>query len=315
MPEAFLKVPGGQGTWFHLKLTSPVAAPRGLVLLVHGMQEHSGRYGELAAFLAELGWVAATYDLRGHGEHRARDGVGGLGGGGWRGLLEDLAAAASALRSRHPGLPLILLGHSFGSFLAQAYAQRHGDGLAGLVLSGSSGFQPALGAGRLLARFWAGLRGGQRPAGLLQYLAVGHFDGPPWVSPSKGWVTSDPQRRKAYLEDPLCGGTFPNLFFVELLELLTRIWEGAGERGLPQGLPVLMLAGGRDPVGHFGKGPRALARRYEARDLPVTLRLYPEARHEVFNEVNRAQVLADLAAWLEELLGDSRGKQAPEKGP
>jgi alpha-beta hydrolase superfamily lysophospholipase len=217
-------------------------------------------------------------------------------------LLEDLETLALALGARYPGLPLVLFGHSFGSFLAQAFAQRRGELLAGLVLSGTSGFQPGLAAGLALARSWTALRGPGRYAGLLQYLAVGHFDGPPWAKPTKAWITSDPVRRQAYLDDPACGGHFPNAFFVHLLSLLAQIWNPANERRLPRGLPVLMISGKQDPVGHFGKGPKALARRYASLDLPVTLHLYPEARHECLQELNREQVLADLDRWLDEAL-------------
>ena len=302
MPMFELEAVATDGRPLGVKLELPEGQPRAVVLLVHGMQEHSGRYGELGLHLAARQLVLATFDLRGHGERALQDGPGELGPRGCEQLLEDLETIALALQGRYPGLPLVLFGHSFGSFLAQGFAQRRGDLLAGLVLSGSGGFQRGLASGLLLARAWTALRGPKRPAGLLQYLAVGHFDGPPWATPTRAWITSDPVRRQAYLDDPACGGLFPNGFFVQLLTLLTQIWNPANERRLPRGLPVLMFSGKRDPVGFFGRGPKALARRYASLDLPVTLHLYPDARHECLNERNREQVLADLDRWFDEVL-------------
>jgi len=274
---------------------------RAIVQVSHGMQEHGARYEPVAAALCAKGFAVYAGDHRGHGKTAADGRLGHLGPGGYMAVLADLHEVSEQVRARHPGAPLFLAGHSWGSFLAQAYIQRWGGELAGCVLSGTNGANPLAGVGELLARAVVGVRGGDRTAKLLETLSVGSFNKPfePGAT-GKEWLSRDVAEVRKYVDDPLCGQPFPNSFFLEMLKLLNATWKPAAEGRIPRTLPVAMIAGAQDPVGMQGKGVRVLESRYRALGLKdVTCRLYEGARHEVFNETNRDEVLSDLAAWLE----------------
>lgn len=279
----------------------PDGPVRAAVQVAHGMQEHAARYDETARALAGAGFAVYADDHRGHGGSiRGPGDLGRLGPAGWKGVLCDLHGLSDAIRASHPGLPLFLLGHSWGSFLAQAYAQQWGGELKGLVLSGSNGSDPLVGPGVLLARLVVKLSGAEAQAKLLDTLSVGGLNKAfePGAT-GKEWLSRDTEEVRRYVEDPLCGFPCPNSFFLELVRLLRSTWKRSAERRLPKGLPVLMITGTADPVSRGGKGVRALAARYRRLGLEdVTEKYYDGARHEVLHETIRADVVSDLLGWL-----------------
>jgi len=288
-------------------------APQGnevaaVVQISHGMQEHCGRYASTAEAMVGAGYAVLANDHRGHGRTmRGPEDLGRLGPGGWRSLIETLRRLTGIARERHPDRPLFLLGHSFGSFLAQAYAQRWGGELAGLVLSGTNGRNTLLRVGLAAARLIARTQGPDRAASTLRELTIGGYNKPYDRDPGatgKEWLSRDPDVVRGYVDDPLCGGSPPNSFFVELLELLDHTWRPGNERRIPRDLPVYMFSGTEDPVGGSTRGVEALAQRYRKHGLAdVTVRFYQGGRHEMLNETNRGEVVADLLAWL----GEHRG--------
>lgn len=261
-----------------------VGAPRAVVQLAHGVGEHAGRYGELIAALNAAGYVVYADDHRGHGRTgmRQHDGdaakLGELGPGGLRATVAALWQFTELIRAENPDLPLVLLGHSWGSFMSQKLVNAHPDAFDALVLSGSSLLWP-----------------GSLNAGDLNQ---------PWKVPGAmgtEWLSSDLSVGRAFLEDPLTTTrTVPQLFGpLDVLRLLGKPRKGlAAERGAD--LPVLLMVGRDDTVG----GPRSvhrLADAYRTRSGfdDVTTLVYPGARHEIFNESMRADVFADLLAWLD----------------
>ena len=146
----------------------------GVVQIVHGMQEHGARYAELAGALVECGYAVYAMDLRGHGLTLGSNGQPGvLGPGGWRQLIEDQTLLADRIDADHDFAPLFLLGHSFGSFLAQAFVQLHGGRLAGAILSGTNGRNLLVGLGVMLARRTVRKEGADTLATTLERLSIG----------------------------------------------------------------------------------------------------------------------------------------------
>ncbi|MFT4051130.1 MAG: alpha/beta fold hydrolase [Microbacterium sp.] len=254
--------------------------PRGIVQLLHGVGEHAGRYGALIARLNAAGYTVYADDHRGHGRtgmaQHAGDAskLGRLGPGGLRAARAAVWQLTQLIRDEHPGLPLVILGHSWGSFLTQMLVDEHPDAYDAIVLSGSSLRWPgALNSGDLNKR---------------------------WKAPDAlgtEWLSSDTSVGQAFLDDPLTTTTpLPALFGpLDTLRIL-----GKPRKNLPAGLPVLLMVGRDDPVG----GPRSvhrLADAYRTRSglSDVTTLVYPDARHEIFNEVCSAEVFADLVAWLD----------------
>ncbi len=253
--------------------------PRGVVQLLHGVGEHAGRYGALIEALTADGFAVYADDHRGHGrtgmrQHGDAARLGRLGAGGHRAAVDAVWQLTRLVRDENPDLPLVLLGHSWGSFLAQILVNRHPDAYDAVVLSGSALRWPgSLNAGDLNAPFKARDAMGTE------------------------WLSSDLSVGRAFLDDPLTTDT-PLLRLFGPLEA-ARIY-GRPRRGLGRDIPILLMVGRDDTVG----GPRSVHRLADAyRDRSglkdVTTLIYPDVRHEIFNDVSQAEVRADLLAWLD----------------
>ena len=241
-------------------------------LLARFRAEHARRYDRVAHALLGAGFAVYADDHRASGRTGAEGpGLGDLGPRGMEGALEALHAVTAFAAAEEPGVPVILLGHSWGSMLAQREVDRWGGELAGLVLSGSTLMVP-------------------------QYLEVLNGDPNAPFQPAQtpyDWLSRDPAEVQKYIDDPWCG--FEVAFEVpRLLDL-----AGSPQPALPAGFPVLVLNGSQDAVGGFSGGGAALAEAYRGLGLgDVTHLGYDGGRHELFNETNRDQVLADLLGWL-----------------
>ena len=257
----------------------PVAQPKAIVQIAHGIGEHARRYAPLAADLNAHGYGVVADDHRGHGQTGIdqwagdRSRLGRLGVGGLRATTEAVRRFSELTRTAHPGVPLVLLGHSWGSLLAQIIVNGHAADYDGVVLSGTAYRMPGwMDAGDLNRKH-------AQPGGS-----------------GAEWLSRDPAVAIAWLADEL---TFP----AETAKLLglrdgLRLY-GRPAKALPQ-VPVLVQVGDDDTLGGSRSG-RRLARAYRERSglTDVTVRTYAEARHEVFNETNRAEVIADLVGWLD----------------
>ncbi|MGY1690861.1 alpha/beta fold hydrolase [Geodermatophilus sp. SYSU D01105] len=280
----------------------PEGAVRGTVQVVHGASEHSGRYGRLAGALTARGLAVYALDLRGHGGTAESTGPGRFGAGGADALLADVRALSAVAAGEHPGVPRVLLGHSMGSIVALAAAEEDGGDLAGLALSGPVGVAPHLAESVTALEASTAAGAGDQPLD-----ALGAFNQP--FEPARtpfDWLSRDPAEVDAYLADPLCGNRMPLTtgYAAGVFGLAVRSATAEAVARLPEGLPVLLLAGQRDPVGGVEAAQvTALADLLRARGLPVELHVYPDARHEVFNETNRDEVTGDLLAWLAGRIG------------
>ncbi|MBN8204361.1 alpha/beta fold hydrolase [Microbacterium esteraromaticum] len=253
--------------------------PRGVVQLLHGVGEHAGRYGAVIDALTAAGFHVYADDHRGHGrtgirQHGGPAKLGRLGPGGLRAAVAACWQLTGIIRTHHPELPLVLIGHSWGSFLSQMLVNQHPEAYDAVVLTGSALRTPGdLNAAPLNAR-WAG----PDAHGL-------------------EWLSRDPAVWEAFRDDPLTTET-PLLKLFGPIEAL-RLY-GRPARDLGRDIPVLLMVGGDDPVG----GPRSvhkLADAYRTRSglTDVTTLVYPDARHEIFHELQAESVRADLLAWLD----------------
>jgi len=276
----------------------PDGAVRATVQLVHGASEHSGRYRRLASALTARGYGVWAMDLRGHGRTAESTGIGRFGGLGVDTVLDDVDALHLVIAEQHPGVPRVLLGHSMGSIIALASAERNGSDLAGLVLSGPIGVAPHL-ADTVTALEEAVAAGAADHA----LDALGAFNEK--FEPARtryDWLSRDAAEVDAYVADPLSGDEMPLTvaYASGVFALAVRAATPEAVATLPDGLPVLLLSGQLDPVGgDDAVQVTALAQLFTERGLPVEQHVYPDARHEVFNEINRDEVGGDLMTWLD----------------
>ena len=287
----------------------PDGKPKAIVLLAHGMAEHSGRYARLGQALCEAGFALFAHDQRGHGKTAERDTLGYFSDtDGWCAVVSDLASLSRHISQAHPGMPIFLLGHSMGSYIAQAYLMHHSASLQGAILSASN-FQPVAlyRAASLIARFERLRQGAKGRSALIEWLSFGSFNKA--FKPNRtryDWLSRDPAQVDAYASDPLCGFRCTNQLWIDLLGGLQQISKASNLAQIDPGLPLLIMGGECDPVSE-GKRLIDLANALRsAGNRQLQLNLYPQARHELFNETNRDEVMADVIAWLNQALSRTR---------
>jgi len=288
----------------------PAGEPRAVVQLLHGGSEHAARYARLAEVLTAAGYAVYADDHRGHGRTAGdleRFGI--AGNDAWERLLEDQKELTDHLRRIHTDRPIVLVGHSMGSFLGQGYIQRWGDSLRGAVLTGTAG-SPSARAEEFHERVVAAIEREGRDAPSTDFAMLCLDFNDPFIdtAPASGptgfeWLSRDTDEVQRYVDDPWCGLPLSNGFVVDMMYGLAATWTPKNEDRVPRQLPVLIMAGDQDPVGLTGKSVRALTARYRELGVPVTEILYRDARHEIFNETNRDEVHRDLVAWLEDVTG------------
>jgi alpha-beta hydrolase superfamily lysophospholipase len=278
-----------EGVTIHYYVWRPTT-PRAVVHLVHGLGEYATRYEQFAQDLAAAGYAVYAGDLRGHGQTGMQqyDGdasrLGRLGPGGVRATIAGVVQLSGIARAAHPELRLVLLGHSLGSIFAQIILNRPGgDGAAAYdaaVLSGTP-FRTLLhmNSGALNKRF--------------RHLG----------STGAEWLSRDPAVAPAFVADPLTFDAQAAKLFglIDGMRLLGR------PKKLAKDIPLLIQIGSEDPLG----GPKSvelLAAAYRTRGglSDVTVDIYPGARHEVYNETNRDEVIRDLVTWLGQHLAGAR---------
>ena len=289
---------------------------RGIVHIVHGMAEHAGRYERLAKKLNAEGYEVWAADQRGHGrtaDKSANDpGKGGLLGhcndtDGFARVTADIDQINRQIRKDNPLIPLFLLGHSWGSFIAQNYIESClGTGgesvkLAGCILSGTrgpAGIQAA--AGFPVMSFLAFIIGCRKGSRLARAMADGPYNKP--FKPNRtsaDWLSRDNAEVDAFVADPLCGNLCSVGFYRDLAGGLKKIHQNEAFGRIPAELPVYVFSGSADPVGDMGLSVTELVNIYRKigiKDLEFVL--YPDARHETLNETNREEVTANLLSWL-----------------
>ncbi len=282
----------------------PSAPPKAVLMISHGMAEHSRRYEELAGVLVRDGWAVYAHDHRGHGGTARHPGRAGRFPAldGWNVVVDDLHRIRVLIAGRHRDLPVFLLGHSMGSLVARDFAIRWSGEIDGLVVSGTLA---PLGAARrpseALATLVAFLGGPDRPSVLLDRMSIGSYArSVPGARTDSDWLSRDADEVDAYLADPWCGFTCSAGFYRDVLTGQGRV-EDPGLVGLVRAeLPVLVTSGEQDPVGHGPVGAQKTAAQYRRCGVEdVTLRTWPGARHEIFHETNRAQTMAFVCDWLD----------------
>ena len=282
------------------------ASPRAMVQISHGMCEYFLRYEGFAEYLAEQGILVFGHDHLGHGHSavRAEDLGFTVSGGGADCLCRDVLALARHMKERFPTLPLFLFGHSMGSFIARAVLEEDASPYHAAILCGTGGPDTPAGAGKLLASLLMALRGERHRSHMLKGIAFAGYN----KKFEKGcdrnaWLTRDASVVKAYNADPFCTYVFTLRAYHDLFTLVERVSRRAWAQRIPRDLPLLLISGEMDPVGSWGKGVRLVdtaLREAGVRDL--TLRLYPEMRHEILNEISREDVWKEILEWIGEKL-------------
>ena len=295
------------GHKIHTQLWQPHGVPIAIVQVVHGLGEHADRYARFAAAAVERGYAVCAHDHRGHGRHAEHPGYFAV-SKGWDRVVNDVDVVNEFVRQTLPGIPVVLLGHSMGSYIAQNFAMYHSARLAGMILSASTWpsklkLLPAF----IIAHIEAWRVGTSANSRLLHKLGFSDFNKP--FSPARtdlDWLTRDEDEVDKYIADPLCGGPYTCGLWRDLFGGLLRIYSDNSLRRISSELPILITGGELDAVGG-DKGMGRLATRYaQTLHSRLKVRIYPEGRHEMLNEINRDEVTRDWLDWIDATTGTSR---------
>lgn len=285
----------------------PLENPKAVIHIVHGMSEHSGCYQDIAELLNAKHYAVIAHDHRCHGRSVNTEKLGDISDTQhWRGIHSDMIEMNEIIRQHYPDLPLVVLAHSMGSFIAQKFAQTHGDKLDMLALEGSS-YEPPwfTWIASKLAAVLSKYQGENARSALLHKMTFGGFNDA--FSPTQtefDWISRNVDFVNSYANDPLCGFQVSNAYWRDSLSLLTQIYSRDALSKVPKALPLYIFSGDRDPVGHNGSGVKKLVDNYHnhAGSQDLSLKLYPGARHDLLHESNAAEIIADLLAWIDSRL-------------
>ncbi len=278
-------------------------SPRAIVHIMHGMSEHALCYEDTALALTEAGYGVAAHDHRCHGHACAQEKLGQASErDSFARICDDVLLVNTQLRHQYPGLPIYLLGHSMGSFIAQIFAQQHPGLIHALLLEGS-GYNPVwfLRLAAFIARVEVYRQGADAQSRLLHRMSFGdfnrHFRSP---RTDYDWLSRDQAFVDRYMADPLCGRQVSNLFWAQMLRALIPMSRPEQMRHIDSSLPIYLFSGDCDPVGHMGRSVGKLQHKLKRAHIrQVDLRLYPQARHDLLHETCRDEVIRDLLDWLQ----------------
>ncbi len=281
----------------------PDGAPKGLFHVVHGMTEHIGRYEDLMTEMAGDGYVCFGYDNLGHGRTVNDDSELGFIAhkDGWRLLADDVAVFGREMKREYgESLPYILMGHSMGSFIVRIAAQRYPELPTKLIVMGTGGPNPASGAGLAAAKIVRLFFGERHISPMLEFMAFGSYNKRFSEGEYNSWITKDPDIRRAYREDKMCAFHFTVSALYDLVKLNAVSNSGAWFREIRKSLPILLVSGGDDPVGDYGRGVAKVCERLKKEGLKVTMKIYDGCRHEILHDTCAGEVLSDIRKFIEE---------------
>ena len=278
---------------------------RGVVQLAHGMVDHIERYGELADYLCGEGFVFAGNDHLGHGKSvKCKEDFGFFASkDGYKYVVDDLHAMNEELHKRYPGKPVILLGHSMGSFLSRLYAVKYPTSIDGIIIHGTGGKNPALPFGKIVVAILRAIKGERYRSALVKKLSFMGYNSR--FDKSEGddaWLTRAGELVADRKGDDRTNFIFTLAGYNDLFTMLGECNSSQWYSEYPKSLPTLLMAGAEDPVGNYGEGVREV---YDGLSkegvVALDIALYEGARHELFNETNRAEIFRDMCDWLTSL--------------
>jgi alpha-beta hydrolase superfamily lysophospholipase len=259
----------------------PVASPKAVIQIAHGLGEHARRYDEMAAVLNRAGFSVYADDHRGHGqtglgqiESKQIKRLGNLGPGGMDAAYKQVADFTTLIKKENPGEPLVLLGHSWGSFIAQKIINKKSEMYDAVILSGSALTMPGYIATGDFNKVWKKLPG----------------------STGYEWLSRDVEVQKKFVADPLT-------FLAAAMQVLgvknSLKMFGKPSKAVRSDLPILVQVGEADPIGgEYSNKALVDAYRKNSGTQDIELFVYHDARHEIYNELNKDEIIADLISWI-----------------
>lgn len=305
--EGSFRSSSGQSDIFYTKWTDDGAAPKAVLLIAHGMAEYIDRYDAFAVFMAKNGYAVYGEDHLGHG--RSAGGDENLGymadKDGAKRIVEDMRKLKDIAKEELPGIPVILMGHSMGSFIARLFCAKYSAEIDGAIFMGTAGPNPVAGMGIFMTNLIGLFKGKRHRSKFIDNMAFGKYnDKFDDAQTSFDWLSRDREEVQKYIDNEWTGFLFTASGYRELMWLIKEVSKKSWAGTIRRDLPIFVIAGAADPVGDYGKGVRIVSERLiEAGIEDVTLKLYEGMRHEILNELEKEQVYEDLLAWCDKVTG------------
>lgn len=284
---------------------SDKCAVKGVISIVHGMAEHTDRYKEIAEYLAKNGYAVFMHDHAGHGKSvKSSEDLGYFGeNDGYEKITDDVLKVTEIIKKQYSDKPLIVWGHSMGSFVTRNFIAKYPDAADAAVICGTSGANPAAGAGIAVAKLIAKLLGTRHRSNLLDTMAFGSYNKKFNGNTGFEWLSVNEENVKNYVADRLCGYKFTSYGFKDLFSVLSAVSTKEWYNAVPSSMPLFLIAGDMDPVGNYGKGVKEVYNKLkESGHTKVSIKLYKGLRHEIHNEDARETVLDDILNFADSVL-------------
>lgn len=303
MLEGGLRFKASDGKSISFQKVSPASTAKAVVLIGHGMNDYGGRFLALAEALASVGMAVYIPDLRGHGDTDEGENRGYLAdNNGFDRVVEDLVELGDFAAKEQGGIPLCYFGHSFGALLGLALSGTYGKYLEGVVLSAPpqkpTAFLDFMGG--IVIKLGIAIKGAHAPAKLPRAMTFGAYAKTvPDSRTGSDWISRNPQVVDAYIADPKCNFTCSYGFYRDLMSGIHKVYSEGFLDSIPTNLPMYLFCGSKDPVIGMKQGFDSLAR--TLRDLGLVdfeSKCYEGGRHESINELNRDEVIGDIADWF-----------------
>lgn len=291
----------------------------GIVQIAHGMAEHIERYDEFARFLAAKKFLVCANDHLGHGKSViSQDRLGFFAEeNGWEKVVEDMYTLTCKIKEDYPDKPYILMGHSMGSFMSRYYAAKYGEGLTGLILTGTGSGTPFINFVIKYVQKKMNENGKLTVANDIDKKVFGKYNKKAYPRHSDyDWLSRDADEVDKYINDPLCGFVFTYGGFFDLFSLIKEVSGKKWAEQVPQDLDIYFFSGDMDPVGNYSHGVVKVVDWLTATGhRRIYSKFYEGGRHEMLNESNRVSVKRDVLKWLNNHIDEikEREKRAREE--
>lgn len=288
-----IKISGLNNLALNTYVLDDVKNPKAVVLVIHGMMEHILRYTEFAKMLNKNGYIVVMSDLRGHG--KTAPSIERLGYGEkdiFKETLQDLLNILSYINENY-SLPIYAFGHSYGSMLLQNLIQRTPLIEKAIICGTTNGDSLAIKLGSALTKFLAPFKDQDKTGGIIEKLCIESYGK---KFKNGNWLTKDESVFEKYQQDEYCGGSFPFSFYRSMVQSMAKANDGINKIGKKK---LFLICGEKDPVGEFSKQVKKLYKIYLKHNIDVKLKIYPNDRHELLNEIDKNEVYDDIIKFFD----------------
>ncbi len=302
MREQEYLISGIDGHKIYVISWKPEGEIKGVLQIVHGMSEYCRRYKGFAEYLTNEGIAVYAHDHRGHGKSVSDNECRGFfdSKDGFMKVVNETHIVTEFIKENEKDTPILILGHSMGSFVTRKYIQIYDEDIVGAIISGTGDSKGVVGSiGKLIAKTISKVKGEKHESKLLDKLSFGSFNSN--FKPNRtefDWLSRDEKQVDRYIGDEDCGFLCTAKFYIDLMTGLDMVSNKDNISKTRKDLPILFVSGDKDPVGDMGKGVENVYKKYKDLSLDANIKLFKDARHEILNEINQTEVYQYLFKWM-----------------